>query len=74
MNSSGKRTRRTISLDSKIPKAQDVVLRTKARYEKAMAELEKLIAFRKEHQQKAFIEALEKSDRSFEEVMRFLKA
>ena len=70
----GKRTRRTISIDSKIQKAQDAVLRTKERYEKAMSVLEKLIAVRKERQMKSFMEALEKSDRSFEEVMRFLKA
>jgi len=70
----GKRTRRTISIDSKILKAQDAVLRTKERYEKAMSALEKLIAVRKERQMKSFMEALEKSDRSFEEVMRFLKA
>ena len=70
----GKRTRRTISIDSKIQKAQDAVLRTKERYEKAMSVLEKLIAVRKERQMKSFMEALEKSDRSFEEVMCFLKA
>lgn len=70
----GKRARRTITIDSKIQKAQDVVLRTKERYEKAMSVLEKLIAVRKERQMKSFMEALEKSDRSFEEVMRFLKA
>lgn len=70
----GKRTRRTITIGSKIQKAQDAVLRTKERYEKAMSVLEKLIAVRKERQMKSFMEALEKSDRSFEEVMRFLKA
>lgn len=74
MNNKGKRTRRTIAIDSKIQKAQDAVLRSKARYEKAVDVLEKLIKVRKERQMKALMEALEKSDRSFEDVMRFLKA
>jgi len=74
MDNKGKRTRRTTTIDSKIQKAQEAVLRSKERYEKSMAVLEKLIAVRKERQMKAFMESLEKSDRSFEEVMRFLKA
>lgn len=61
------------TIDGKIQKAQDVVLRTKARYEKALSELERLIALRKERQQRELMDALENSERSFEDVMRFLK-
>lgn len=68
-----KRTRRIISIESKIQKAQNSVLRAKARYEKAMAELERLINIRRKQQQKDFMDALEKSARTFEDVMRFLE-
>ena len=61
----------TITIDSKIQKAQDAVLRTKERYEKAMSVLEKLIAVRKERQMKSFMEALEKSDRSSRRLCAF---
>lgn len=68
-----RRTRRSIPIEGKIQKAQDAVLRTRTKYEKAMAELERLIEVRRVVQQKAIMAALEKSERSFEEVMRFLK-
>lgn len=49
------------------------MLRTRTKYDKAMAELERLIEVRRVVQQKAIMAALKKSERSFEEVMRFLK-
>lgn len=72
MNKAGK-PRKTEALEARIRQAQDVVLRTKARYEKATAALEKLLAVRRECQQRELMDALEKSGRTFEEVMRFLK-
>ena len=72
MNKTG-RVRHSIPIESKIQKAQDVVLRTKTKYEKAMAELERLIEVRREVQRKEIMAALEKSERSFEDVMRFLR-
>lgn len=69
-----RRRRRNISLDAKIQRAQDAVMKARERYEKATADLKRLLAVRRDRQQRQLMDALEKSGRSFEEVMRFLDA
>lgn len=66
--------RRNISLDDRIRKAQDIVLKARERHEKATAELKRLLAVRRDRQQRQLMDALEKSGHTFEEVMRFLEA
>lgn len=68
-----KRARRTIAIDVKIRAAQDAVARQKARYDKAVARLETLMAKREEIRTKELMIAIAASDRSYEDVLRFIK-
>ena len=68
------RTRKTISIEDKIEKAQQKVISTKSRYDAAVAELRALYdkrdAMRKDELMNAFV----KSDRTYEEVLAYLQA
>lgn len=64
--------RRTISLDEKIDKAEAEVLAAKARYDKALDELEKLVTKRKQLEDKRILEAYHESDKSADEIIAFL--
>ena len=64
--------RRTISLDEKIDKAEAAVLAAKARYDKALDELEKLVTKRKQLEDKRILEAYHESDKSADEIIAFL--
>lgn len=64
--------RRTISLDEKIEKAEAAVLVAKARYDKALDELEKLVAKRKQLEDKRILEAYHESDKTADEIVAFL--
>jgi len=68
-----KRARRTIAIDTKIRAAQDDVARQKARYDKAVARLETLMVKREEIRTKELMIAIASSDRSYEDVLRFIK-
>ena len=65
--------RRTISLDEKIEKAEAAVLAAKARYDKALDELEKLVTKRKQLEDKRILEAYHESDRTADEIVAFLR-
>ena len=67
------RTRKTISIDDKINEQNQVVSRAKARYESALAELNDLMKKRDEIRNKLLLEAIASSDRSFEEILKFIK-
>lgn len=64
--------RRTISLDEKIEKAEAAVLAAKARYDKALDELEKLVAKRKQLEDKRVLEAYHESNKTADEIVAFL--
>ena len=64
--------RRTISLDEKIEKAEATVLAAKARYDKALDELEKLVTKRKQLEDKRILEAYHESDKTTDEIIAFL--
>ena len=64
--------RKTISLDEKIEKAEAAVLAAKARYDKALDELEKLVTKKKQLEDKRVLEAYHKSDKSADEIIAFL--
>ena len=66
------RTRRTISLDETIEKAQAAVFRAKDKYDAAVEELDELLKKKREVQQQELLKAIEQSPRSYEEIMTFL--
>ena len=66
------RTRRTISLDEKIEKAQAAVFQAKDRYDAAVEELNKLQKKKIELQKQELLKAIEESAKSYEEIMAFL--
>lgn len=67
------RTRKTISIDDKINEQKQVVSRAKAKYESELAELNDLMKKRDEIRNKQLLEAIASSDRSFEEILEFIK-
>ena len=64
--------RKTISLDEKIDKAEAAVLVAKARYDKALDELERLVTKKKQLEDKRVLEAYHESDKSADEIIAFL--
>ncbi len=64
--------RRSISIEEKIEIQKGQVSKAKDRYETEQAKLEKLMRKRDELRSKELMEAFTNSERSFEEVMRFL--
>lgn len=66
------RTRRTIPLDEKIEKAQELVFQIKDKYDAAVEELNKLIKKKQELQRQELFKAIEASPRSYEEIINFL--
>ena len=64
--------RRSIPIEEKIEIQTEQVSKTKDRYEAELAKLEKLMRKRDELRSKELMDAFTNSERSFEEVMRFL--
>ena len=65
-------TRRKISIDDKIEQQKLVVSKAKDRYEAELEQLNELMKKRDELHNKELLRAIEKSNRSFEEIMDFL--
>ncbi len=65
--------RKSISLDEKIEKAEAAVITAKAKYDKALDELKALLEKRKQLDDKRVLEAYHSSDRSLEEILKFLQ-
>lgn len=64
--------RRKISIDDKIEQQKLVVSKAKDRYEVELEQLNQLMNKRDELRNKELIQAIEQSNRSFEEIMDFL--
>ncbi len=64
--------RRSISIDEKIQRAEAEVVKYKEKYEEALTELKKLVDRKKELQSAELLNAIEKSKRSYEEILIFL--
>ena len=64
--------RRSIPIEEKIEIQKEQVSKTKDRYEAELAKLEKLMRKRDELRSKELMDAFTNSERSFEELMRFL--
>ncbi len=60
------------ALKAKIAKAEDRVLSTKAEHEKAVEELKALLDEQKELETKELMNAIEKSGKSYEEILRLI--
>jgi hypothetical protein len=67
------RTKSMATIESEIVKAKEVVIKTKAKYEAAITELETAMARRDEFIARDLLDAFKKSGKSYETVMRFLK-
>lgn len=66
--------RRVITIDEKIEKTQAAVLAAKAKYDAALDELEKLVAKRKQLEDKKLLEAYHAGDKSAEEIIEFIRS
>ncbi len=62
------------SLDEQIEKAQDRLAKAKAQYDSAATDLRKLLEERDARRQKLLMAAIAKSDKSFEDILRFLES
>ena len=67
----GKRKKQK-SLDSKINKAEDKAIRLKKEYEEAVEELKKLRNEKRKIQAEILLQAIDKSDKSFEEILKII--
>ena len=63
---------RKIDIEDKINQQKQVVAKEKERYDAALAELENLMKKRDEQRNKELLEAISKSEKSYEEIMGFL--
>jgi predicted nucleic acid-binding Zn-ribbon protein len=67
-------TRKMIPIDEKIAKAKETFERAKARYDTAAKELEDLQAKQRAIKRNELIQAVEKSGKSYAEIMAFLES
>lgn len=66
--------RRIISLDEKIEKAEAEVIAAKAKYDRCLDELERLVTKRKQLNDKRILEAYHASGRTVDEIIEFLQS
>lgn len=64
--------KRSASIDEKIESQKELVSKTKDRYERELEKLNTLMKKRNELRSRELMEAFTNSDKSFEEVMKFL--
>ncbi len=65
--------RRVVTLEEKIETAQNNVAEAKAKYDKAVDELEKLLTKRQERDNKQLLEAFSESEKTLAEAIEFLQ-
>ena len=65
--------RSSMTIDEKITQAQEQVIKTKAKYEEAIAALEELLAKKKAMQNEELLRLFANSSRTYDEVAAFLK-
>ena len=66
------RTKSIASIEAQITKAQEDLVKVKAKYDTIADNLEKLMVQKKEHQARQIMDAFIKSGKSFQEIMNFL--
>ena len=70
----GRKATGTVSMEQQIEKAQAKVIKTKAAYDKAVDELQKLLDKRDAIRKDELWAAIIKSQKSYEEIMHFISA
>ena len=65
--------RRSISLDEKIEKAEAAMLAAKAKYDKALDEMEKLVMKRKQLDDKKVLDAYHAGTKTADEIISFIQ-
>lgn len=65
--------RRTITLDEKISRAEAAVIAAKEKYDAALDEMEKLVAKRKQLEDKRLLEAYHAGDKTADEIIAFIQ-
>lgn len=68
-----RRKRRTISVDDRVAAAKAKVEKIKLRYDRAIAELRKVMDERDESRKKEVLDAIGKSKRTYEEILNFIR-
>ena len=68
------RTKSISSIEAQITKAQEDLVKAKAKYDTVAGNLEILMVQKKKHQARQIMEAFIKSGKSFQEIMNFLNA
>lgn len=68
----GRPRKNAVSLDETIKAQEGAVAKAKIRYDAEVAKLKDLLAKRDEIKKKELLAAVEKSDKTYEEIMRFL--
>ncbi len=68
-----KKTRRSVTLDSRITAAQEKIVRAKERYENAVKTLEALMERREEIRRRELMDAVKKSEHTYEEILCFIR-
>ena len=66
--------RRVITLDEKIRIAETAVAATKAKYDAALDELEKLVTKKKQLDDKKVLEAYHAGDKTADEIVAFIRS
>lgn len=72
--SRGKRIPAAETLSQQIEKAQEKVIKTKAAYDNAVDQLQKLLDKRDAQRKEDIWDAIIKSEKSYEEILRFINA
>ena len=68
------RTRRTISLDEKIAKAEAVMVAAKEKYDASLDELKKLVDKKKQLDDKRVLEAYHAGNKTADEIVAFIQS
>jgi hypothetical protein len=66
--------RRTIPIDEKIEKAQDLVARSKERYDSALDALKRLLDKKDEQKKAELIAVIDECGMSYDEIIKLVKA
>ena len=70
----GRIKKNPVSIEEVIRVQEDAVAKAKAKYDAEVAKLKDLLAKRDEMKKKELLEAVEKSNKTYEEIMEFLTA
>ena len=68
-----RRKRRTVSIDDRVAAAKAKVEKIKFRYDRAIAELRKVMDERDESRKKEVLDAIGKSKRTYDEILNFIR-